>query len=61
MELNNRTQNFAECEFMKIYDYGNKIYYCDHEDRTDDIGKLSAEELPETSPVWCPLREKVNE
>ena len=54
----NRMQNCAECKIMKKYDYGKKIYYCDHENRTDDIGKLSAEELPETSPVWCPLREK---
>ena len=57
----NRMQNCAECKFMKKYDYGKKIYFCDHENRTDDIGKVSAEELPETSPVWCPLREKVNE
>ncbi len=54
----NRTQNCAECEFMKMYDYGNKIYYCDHEDRTDDIGKLSADHSPEISPEWCPLRER---
>lgn len=46
-----RTQNCAECEFTEMYDYGNKIYYCDHEDRTDDMGKLDAESLPETSPV----------
>ena len=57
----NKTKNCAECEFMNKYDYGKEIYYCDNENRTDDIGKLSAEELPETSPVWCPLREKVNE
>lgn len=57
----NRTQNCAGCEFMKMYDYGKKIYYCDHEGRIDDMGKLSAESLPWTSPVWCPLREKVNE
>ena len=30
MKLNNRTQNCVECEFMRMYDYGNKIYYCDH-------------------------------
>lgn len=54
----NRTQNCAECKFMKRYDYGKKIYYCNNESRTDDIGKLSAERLPETSPEWCPLKEK---
>lgn len=24
-----------ECEFIKKYDYGNRIYYCDHVDRID--------------------------
>ena len=33
-----------------------KIYYCDHPDRIDDMGKLGADHLPKTSPVWCPLR-----
>lgn len=23
----------SECEFMKMYDYGSKNYYCDHEGR----------------------------
>lgn len=46
----------SNCEFMKMYDYGKKIYYCDHEDRTDDIEKLSVENPPKTSPVWCPIR-----
>ena len=59
MELkNDETHNCAECKFMKEYAYGKKIYYCDHEDRTDDMGKLSVNFLPETSPEWCPLREK---
>lgn len=53
-----RTQNCAECEFVRMYNYGNKIYYCDHEDRIDDMGKLSIENLAESSPEWCPLREE---
>lgn len=52
----NKVQNCAECEFMKKYNYGNKIYYCNHEDRTDDIGKVGVEHLPKISPEWCPLR-----
>ena len=52
----NRTQNCAECDFMKKYDYGKKIYYCDHTDRIDDMGKLSVNELPDENPEWCPLR-----
>ncbi len=51
----NRTQKCAGCEFMKMFDYDKRIYYCDHEDRIDDIGKLSVGELPEGSPKWCPL------
>ena len=56
MGFKDRAQNCAECEFMKKYDYGKKIYYCDHPDRIDDMGKLGADHLPKTSPVWCPLR-----
>lgn len=54
----NRVLNCAECEYMKMYDYGKKIYYCDHSDRIDDMGKLGVRGLPKTSPEWCPLREK---
>lgn len=52
----NRTQNCAECDFMKKFNYGKKIYYCDHSDRIDDMGKLSVNELPDENPEWCPLR-----
>jgi len=45
---------------MRMYNYGNKIYYCDHVDRIDDMGKLGVDHPPKTSPVWCPLRCKVN-
>lgn len=58
MELMNKEPNCAECEFMKKYDYGKKIYYCDHTDRIDDMGKLGVEDLPEGSPEWCPGRDK---
>ena len=60
MELNNRTQNCAECEFMRMYDYGNRIYYCDHVDRIDDMGKLSVGDIPRGCPEWCPLKKKSN-
>ena len=43
---------------MKMYDITYKNYYCDHSDRIDDMGKLSMCDLPEKSPVWCPMREK---
>ena len=57
----NTQMNCAECKFMRMYDYGNKIYYCDHVDRTDDMGKLGVGELPKGSPEWCPLGEKKSE
>ena len=61
MGLDDRAQNCVECKFMRMYDYGNKIYYCDHVDRTDDMGKLGVGELPKGSPEWCPLGEKKSE
>lgn len=45
---------------MKEYNYGKKIYYCDHADRIDDMGKLSIDHLPKTSPEWCPVRKRDN-
>ena len=55
-----RTQNCAECDFMKKYDYGQEIYYCDHSDRIDDMGKLSVDHLLKSSPVWCSLKNNEN-
>ena len=57
-QRNDGTQNCAGCGFMRTYDYGNRIHYCDHEDRIDDMGKLGVGELSEERPGWCPLREK---
>ena len=54
--IENRIQNCVKCDFLKKYDYGKKIYYCDHSDRIDDMGKLSVNELPKKSSEWCPLR-----
>lgn len=36
----NRTQNCTECKFMKKYDYGKEIYYCDNENRIDDMDAI---------------------
>ena len=43
------------CEYVKCYAINKRIYYCDHEDRTDFIGKLSEDVLPDVSPMWCPM------
>ncbi len=51
----------SECEYMKMYDYGQKVYYCDHEDRTDEMGKLSVGDIPGICPEWCPLRCKIDD
>lgn len=48
----NRTQNCAECEFMKTYDYGKKIYYCDNEDRTDKMGNPIDVRVPEPEYMY---------
>lgn len=54
--MGNKVQSCFGCEFTKMYDYGNKIYYCDHADRIDDMGKLGVDHLPKTSPEWCPVK-----
>lgn len=56
----NKVPECKECEYVRMYDYGKRIYYCDNEDRTDDMGKLSVGDIPRVCPEWCPLREKVN-
>ena len=38
MNSSNRVPHCAECEFMKMYDYTYKNFYCDHVDRIDDMG-----------------------
>lgn len=53
--------NCRECEYMKEFDYGNRIYYCDHEDRTDEMGKLGVGDVPRICPEWCPLRYKIDD
>ena len=50
MGLDNRVSHCVECEFMRMYNYGNRIYYCDHEARTNDMGKLSVDHPSKTSP-----------
>ncbi len=55
---NSRVPHCSECEFLKMYDYIYKCYYCDHKDRTNDIGKLGVDTPPKTSPKWCPKRVK---
>ena len=52
--MTDKVTNCNQCKYMKAYDYGNKVYYCDHENRTDDMGKLSVV----VSPKWCPLRDR---
>ncbi len=53
-----RAPHCSECEFMKMYDYKYKKYYCDHEKRIDDMGSLGENHPPKISPAWCPLKEK---
>lgn len=56
MKLNNKeVLRCSECKFMKAYDYGKRICYCDHENRTDDMGKLNEKNLTEACAEWCPL------
>ena len=61
LHMNQQEKKVPECNgcrFARMYDYGKKIYYCDNEDRTDDMGKLGMDDPSEISPVWCPMRGK---
>lgn len=51
-----KIHNCERCEYIRMYDYGKRIYYCDHEDRINDIGKIGVSDIPEASPEWCPMR-----
>lgn len=44
-----------ECKYLKCYAINHQIYYCDNDNRIDDIGKLSIDKEPEGIPGWCPL------
>ena len=53
-----RVPHCSECEYLKVYDIVHTCFYCDNEERTDDMGKLDMNNLLEESPVWCPKQKK---
>lgn len=48
------------CNYLKCYAILYKNYYCNHEDRMDDMGKLTNDNLYMESPKWCPVKEETN-
>lgn len=54
----NRVPHCSECEYLKMYDIMYTNFYCDHEDRENDMGSLGVDNPPKTSPKWCPKRAK---
>ena len=56
----NRVPHCSECGYLRCVDYVYKDYYCDHEDRENDMGYVGVDNPPKTSPVWCPKRTKLN-
>lgn len=44
-----------KCKYLRCYAINHQTYYCDHDGRIDDIGKLSVDKEPEDAPEWCPL------
>ena len=58
LEAINRDMACDGCEYAVQCNIGDKNYYCDNEDRIDDMGKLSVENLIESSPEWRPLRKE---
>lgn len=43
-----------DCEYVKCYAVNKRMYYCDNRNRTNLMGKLGEDTLPEISPEWCP-------
>lgn len=43
------------CKYLKCYAINRQIYFCDNDNRIDDIGKLSVDREPKGHPKWCPL------
>lgn len=54
----NRRLCCKNCDYLECYAILHQMYYCDHENRTDDMGKLTIDNLHSESPEWCPLRER---
>lgn len=44
-----------ECKYVKCYAVNKRMYYCDNGNRINLMGKLGEDNLPETSPEWCPI------
>ena len=55
--MRNRRRHCCKCDFLKCYAIVYQNYYCNHEARTDDMGKLTDHNLKEECPVWCPLEQ----
>ena len=47
-----------DCEYVKCYAINKKMYYCDNGNRRNLMGKLGEDNLPETSPEWCPMTDR---
>ena len=47
-----------DCEYVKCYAVNKKMYYCDNRNRVNLMGKLGEDNLPETSPEWCPMADR---
>ena len=49
------TMDCKNCKYLKCYAINHQIYFCDNDNRIDDIGKLSVDKEPEDAPEWCPI------
>ena len=47
-----------DCEYVKCYAVNKIMYYCDYRIRTNLMGYLGEDVLPETSPEWCPMADR---
>ena len=50
-----------DCKYVKCYAVNKKMYYCDNRNRTNLMGKLGEDVLPETIPEWCPMIDRITD
>lgn len=58
LTMANKVPRCNECEFLNCIDLSYMNYYCDHEDRTDDMGKVGVDNLRPKQARYGVLREQ---
>lgn len=53
LAMSDKVSHWSAYEYLKCIDYTYKNYYCDHEDKQDDMGSVGVDNPPKKSLEWC--------